>query len=618
MILRQILTLLALLPFLFSSSAQCAEWNGGEDWDLFDCQARRAMWVWSPVSVTGSNSENRSWDPTSSAPRNAQARFFENYKGSQDLFFDFCENKSIRVLYFFNAVWEWDMADLDSATPRVPNEAEFVNFVAEAKSRGIQVWLMAYLWDAPNDSRMTQAANKQSIKLMAEAVDNFNTTYPTTPLAGVHLDQEPGEISVYNDLLDTMKIAQDWVDANCPDLIISQALRPKWRNQYITWNGETKSMNDHIMDTIGHGAYMSYNDDTSIVKNWLTPIIDYATTNHKKIASGFEVTDYQGLWANADEETWWEEIRNEPIATRFKVDPSGPVTFEDAMHDIVDSYENEAGFDRQVVHSYADYFEHWFGERPRDYILGLPNGEYDSVTQNPAKVNLYQDTRALVGINPFEEAPIATESTYPLTVVNGSGDERASEGSTIDIIAHTAPSGYHFINWSTADGGSFSDAYSATTTYTMPSNTAAVTANYQLNDSDDNNLNDAWEITHFGSVGATEYTADDDGDGYTNFEEMVFDLDPNIRDSAKASFAIQIVHHSGTNMMEFTFRRPLNFSSLDVSYQLERCSNLCVDDWTADPAEKILSDDGITQWVTFLLPLDQERAFYRCQVSPTL
>lgn len=604
------------MTLLANSSAQSAEWNGGEDWDLFDCSDRRAMWVWNPVSVTGTNADNRAWDPTGSAPRNAQARFFENYKGSQDMFFDFCENKSIRVLYFFNGVWEWNQADFDAATPRVPNEAEFASFVAETNSRGIQVWLMAYLWDAPDDARMTLTANKQSIKRMAEAVHNFNLTYPATPLAGLHLDQEPGDVSVYDDLLDTMKIAQDWIDVNAPDLIISQALRPKWRNQSLTWNGASKAMNEHIMDTIDHGAYMSYNDDISIVNNWLDPIIDYASASGKHIASGFEVTDYQGAWTNSGEETWWEEINNEPASTRFKVDPSGPVTFEDAMHTVVDTFEAEPGYDRQVIHSYADYFEHWFGQRPRDYILSRANGEYDSATQNPAKVDLNIDTRELVGVAPYTAEPIVEESTaYHLTVINGSGDDSVIEGQTTNLIAHTAPAGQHFVNWTSSDGGSFDDASATSTSYTMPSNAAEVTANYQLNDSDGNKLNDAWEVSHFGETGTVSYDADEDGDGYTTFEEMVFNLDPNKRDSARAS--IQLADHQGTTMLEFTFRRPLNFESLDVSYQLENCNDLCEDDWAPDSTVGSLTDDGETQWVTFLLPLDQERTFYRYKATLT-
>ncbi len=537
-------TLIAILSLLLSHFAQSAEWNGGEKWNLFDCPERRAMWVWNPVAVTGTKTENRSWDPTPNAPRNAQARFYENYKGSQDLFFDFCENKSIRVLYFYNAVWEWHMADLDNATPTIPHEADFANFVAEANNRGIQVWLMCYLWDDPDDSRMTITAQKQSIKRLAEAAHRFNIAHPTTPIAGIHLDQEPNDITVYDDLLDTLKIAQDWVDTNSPDIIISQALRPKWRNQNVAWNGITKPMSEHIMDTIGHGAYMSYNDNLTTVKSWLTPIINYTSANGKKISSGFEVNDLTGLWPNSDEETWWEEIRNEPLASRFKVDTAGPVTFEDAMHDIVDTYKKQAGYDRQVIHSYADYFHHWFGEHPRDYLLNLPSGEYVSANQNPAKVNLKQDSRNLLGLGPIIGTP---------------------------------------------------------------------------KDNDANGLNDAWEIKHFGAIGTLTSDADNDGDGYTAFQEMVFGLDPESKDPANALVTIQIVDDAGTDKIEFKYRRPLNHATLEVNYQLETSTDLSTTGpgkWIADSTAGTLSDDGTTQWVTFLMPINPDKTFYRCKVTP--
>ncbi|MFC4991266.1 InlB B-repeat-containing protein [Rubritalea tangerina] len=609
-----LLSALVLCSLLLGYTTRAAEWNGGEDWDLFDCPERRAMWVWSPVSMTGTKTENRSWDPTPSTPRNAQDRFFENYKGSQDLLFDFCQNKSIRVLYFFNGVWEWDQTDFDATTPRIPNETAFASFVAEAKRRGIQVWLMTYLWDDPNDARMTQSSNKQAIKRMAQAVHNFNLSYPDSPLAGLHLDQEPGDTTVYDDLLDTMKIAQDWIDSNATGLLISQALRPKWRNQNITWNGSTKPMNEHIMEIIDHGAYMSYNDDLSVVHQWLPPIINHANAHGKKIASGFEVTDYKGMWPNSDEETWWEEIRNEPLATRFKVDPSGPVTFEDAMHDVVANYAAQPGYDRQVIHSYADYFEHWFGQRPRDYILSLPNETYDSENENPAKVDLFADTRELVGITPNSEEHAQT-STFALTVIDGSGSATLEHGQVAHIIANTAPAGYHFAYWSSSAGGSFANAQATNTQFTMPNNATEVTANYQLNDYDGNSLNDAWERTHFDNAGSTSPNADEDGDGFSNFEEMVFGLDPNQKDPAHAATHLQVVQVEGTTMLQFSFRRPLNHGSLDVSYHLESCSQLCDENWTVNTTPPSFSDDGTIQWVSYLLPIELQQSFFRCTVT---
>lgn len=74
--------------------------------------------------------------------------------------------------------------------------------------------------------------------------------------------------------------------------------------------------------------------------------------------------------------------------------------------------------------------------------------------------------------------PLFGLSAYNLTVNNGSGDGSYTEATTAEITADSPAAGFHFVNWTTADGGSFADANSPKTTYTMPGNDAVVTANY--------------------------------------------------------------------------------------------------------------------------------------------
>ena len=71
--------------------------------------------------------------------------------------------------------------------------------------------------------------------------------------------------------------------------------------------------------------------------------------------------------------------------------------------------------------------------------------------------------------------------TYELVVAHGSGDGNYEDGTAVSISADAPASGYHFVNWTTSDGGSFANANSSTTTYTMPANAATVTANYEDN-----------------------------------------------------------------------------------------------------------------------------------------
>ena len=65
---------------------------------------------------------------------------------------------------------------------------------------------------------------------------------------------------------------------------------------------------------------------------------------------------------------------------------------------------------------------------------------------------------------------------YALTVVNGTGGGSYLEGTEVSITANTAPAGQQFANWS----GSVQpgNPLSSTTTVTMPSSDAEITANY--------------------------------------------------------------------------------------------------------------------------------------------
>jgi hypothetical protein len=377
--------------FLVLQPVLSVEWNGGEDWALFDVAERRAMWVW---DMGKDDAGTRKWDGAW-----GYVRGVENYKGARDLCLDFCENKSIRSIYVFNVTWEWNQEDINAG--RIPNEAAWADLMADATDRGIQVWLMGYLWDDPDDARMGTAANKESIKKIMQVIHAFNLAHSATPIAGFSFDQEPGTVAVYADLLDTLKIAQDWVDANDPKLMISLALRPVWRNQQLEWNGLTNSMNEHVIRTIGHAAYMAYSDTPNTVLNiYARPACDYAATNGHRVAVGLEVADIAGLYTNADKDTWFEEIQAEPVSTRFKTDLAEPTTFEDCLHATAAELQSSTGYDRIVLHSYADYFMHWFGRRPRDYILSCSGETYESAATNPPAVDMGNDARLLVGLGP--------------------------------------------------------------------------------------------------------------------------------------------------------------------------------------------------------------------------
>jgi uncharacterized repeat protein (TIGR02543 family) len=71
--------------------------------------------------------------------------------------------------------------------------------------------------------------------------------------------------------------------------------------------------------------------------------------------------------------------------------------------------------------------------------------------------------------------------TYALTVTNGAGGGGSSyaENATVTITADPAPEGQIFDSWESSNGGTFGDANSAATTFTMPAKAVTVTANYK-------------------------------------------------------------------------------------------------------------------------------------------
>jgi len=70
-------------------------------------------------------------------------------------------------------------------------------------------------------------------------------------------------------------------------------------------------------------------------------------------------------------------------------------------------------------------------------------------------------------------------ATYTLTVSGGTGDGSYTAGQSVTITANAAPSGKTFDKWTSSYGGSFANANSASTTFTMPSNVVTVTAVYK-------------------------------------------------------------------------------------------------------------------------------------------
>ena len=164
--------------------------------------------------------------------------------------------------------------------------------------------------------------------------------------------------------------------------------------------------------------------------------------------------------------------------------------------------------------------------------------------EQPAGTNLVDGTASIAfgTVNTGSSSAVKTftirnTGTDPLTVTGAS----VTGGNAGDFTVNTTG-----IAGSVAAAGSttFSVTFSPTavgartTTLQILSNdadeatfdiTLTGTGNVPV-DGDNDGLPDAWEITHFGSVGAVLGTDDTDGDGLNNFGEYAFGLNPNSGD----------------------------------------------------------------------------------------
>ncbi len=74
----------------------------------------------------------------------------------------------------------------------------------------------------------------------------------------------------------------------------------------------------------------------------------------------------------------------------------------------------------------------------------------------------------------------ASVTRYTLTVVDGTGDGEYESGAVVNIVANAPVAGMRFKNWTSTGGGSFADANSAATRFTMPASNVTVTANFEV------------------------------------------------------------------------------------------------------------------------------------------
>ena len=115
---------------------------------------------------------------------------------------------------------------------------------------------------------------------------------------------------------------------------------------------------------------------------------------------------------------------------------------------------------------------------------GASNSKNASVTITMDNTKTLTANFLLDSVTPPPPPPDTTVEKYTVTVssigTGASGRGNYAVGDTVTISAGTAPTGQRFKNWiSTSNGVTFANAGNTTTTFIMPANTVAVTANFE-------------------------------------------------------------------------------------------------------------------------------------------
>ena len=92
---------------------------------------------------------------------------------------------------------------------------------------------------------------------------------------------------------------------------------------------------------------------------------------------------------------------------------------------------------------------------------------------NPSSTSFMMPASAATVTATYKDAPV---NTYTLIVIGGSGSGNYQAGAVVAITADAAPAGKAFDKWT---GGTFADAGSPATDFTMPASTAVVIAAYK-------------------------------------------------------------------------------------------------------------------------------------------
>ena len=172
----------------------------------------------------------------------------------------------------------------------------------------------------------------------------FNKRHPKARVAGLHCDQEPDSTDAYPGMLEMFKLMGARNDELKARLSLGAAFKPLWLRQ--DWQG--RKVFQHFLDELTTATLMAYSNKPATVKQLAAPLLQYAEKTDKRADIAIET----GSFNAAPEETFAEQVKADPRK------------FLDTVADLSRDLGKQKGFDKLVIHAYAQYFNALYGLDP--------------------------------------------------------------------------------------------------------------------------------------------------------------------------------------------------------------------------------------------------------------
>jgi len=331
-----------------------------KDWDLLDKPVKRAVWLWSVTPKIWDALDEEDPQPEEIGEK----RFWNNYKGIQDLVIDFCNNKSINTIYFYNDAW-YKSKYLKNG--ELENQDELAKFIKKANASGIKVWGLFYLFNKPDTmGNIQEGEHILAAQKIIDAYGKFNLKYRDAGFYGTQCDQEPNTDELFVPFIDFCKTATEraaqWNDTlqkvGARPFLFSQTYKPSYVTQKtIEYKGKLDTVARHLLAVSHHASFMDYTDNPdSFLKRGKT-LLRWADEieGDQKVVIGIETNNLRGMWPGSAGETYYEEITAENDSSRFNL-------FEKNLDKAELQFSKYDSYERIAIHSIRGYFHHWFNK----------------------------------------------------------------------------------------------------------------------------------------------------------------------------------------------------------------------------------------------------------------